>query len=533
MEMKLRSIVSRIPAAAGVIGAMCLVAGLGLYLITSDFDTRVQVLLAVGVALLFLTASYYPHEVAGALRGRSARYGSNTLAMIVIFVSIIAMLNFLSTKRNYRWDLTESGEYSLSPQTISLLGKLQEPVKVTAFYAQGAGQEQIQDLLKEYRRHSDKIEYEFVDPELKPGVARQYNIQSYGTTVVEYKGKRQDVMGATEQDLTAGLFKLVREKAPKVYFLTGHGEADPDGFDRGDLSQLKSALQADNYEVAKLTLATTGSVPQDAAAIIIAGPKTPFLEDEKNAIKAYLENHGKALILLEARGPDSLNDVLKSWGVEVGDGVVIDPASSLAGQAQVPVVLRYGQSPITRDLVSMQLMTLLPLATSVAPSEQPPEGVSVTGLMQTSDRAWLEKDPQVAQFDEGVDTKGPLSLAVAVEGSLSPAAESQEGSEQPADAGDDKAGESQSKTRLVVIGNVNFAANDLSGEPAIGNRDLFLNSVSWLVEEEDMISIRAKEPQVRTVFLSNEQANFVFFTSVIFLPLAVLAVGGVVWWNRR
>jgi len=531
--MKLQSLVGKLPLAAGGLGVLCLVVGLGMYLITGSFDQWVVVALAIGIALLLLTASYYPQEVVSALKGRSARYGSNTFAVIVIFIAIVAMLNFLAAKREYRWDLTENGQYSLSPQTLSLLGKLEEPVKVTAFYAQGASSEQIEDLLKEYRRNSDKIEYQFVDPELKPGVAKEYNIQNYGTTVLEYKGKRQDVTGNTEQDLTSGLLKLVRQNTPKVYFLTGHGEADPDGTSQGSAATLKAALQADNYEVDKLTLATAGAVPQDAAVLVIDGPKTPFLEDEKKALKTYLENNGKALILLEARGPDSLNDILKEWGVEVGTGVVIDPASSLAGQAQVPVVMRYGQSPITKDLVRMQLMTLLPLATAVTPSKQTPQGVEVTELMETSDSAWLEQDPKVAHFDEGIDTKGPLSLGVAVEGSLSAQKQPNQNDGQPAQGSNETSGQQKSSTRLVVIGNAAFASDDLTGEAAIGNRDLFLNSVNWLAEEEDMISISAKEPLDRTVFLTNTQMNFVFFTSVIFLPLAVLAVGAVVWWNRR
>ncbi|MCL5959055.1 MAG: GldG family protein [Chloroflexi bacterium] len=511
-----------VPAAAGL-GVLFLLAGLGTYLITNNFDRTVLALLAVGAALVLITASYYPQELMAALRGRSAKYGSNTLAMIVIFIVIVGMLNFLASQRNHRWDLTESQEYSLSQQTTSLLARLDEPVKITAFYSEATSKEQIEDLLKEYRRHSDKIDYQFVDPVLKPGAAREYKIQSDATTVLEYKGKREDVLGASEQDITSAIIKLTREKVVKVYFLAGHGEMNIDGASQEDASQLKNALQADNYEVDRLTLATTGSVPSDAGALIIAGPKTPLMEDEKKALQEYLDKGGKALVLLDYNGTDSLNDILSQWGVEVGKGVVIDPGSSLANQPQVPVVMRYGYSPITKDLVNLQQMTLLPLATSVGPTQQPPQGVSVSKIMESSDRSWLATDLKEPQFHEGVDPRGPLSLAVTVEGSTDQSGQTADGSADP----------NKPNTRLVVIGNTAFASNQLVSEAAIGNRDLIVNSVNWLAEEEDMISIRAKEPAMRTVFLSGTETNFIFYTSVIFLPLALLAIGGTVWWNRR
>ncbi len=523
--MKTQDLAKKIAPIAAVLGVILLVAALGAYLIVETFDLRVLVPLAVGAALLVLTAAYYPREMLEALRGRSARYGSNTLAMIIIFIVIIGLVNFLSLKKEQRWDLTENGQYSLSQQTVSVLSKLEEPVKVTAFYASDDTRGQIEDLLKEYHRHTDKIDYQFIDPVAKPVVARDYKVTAYGTTVLEYKGKRQDMVGTSEQDITSALLKLIRGKALKVYFLAGHGEAGIEGAGQDDASQLKTSLEADNYEVSTLTLATVTSVPSDAAALIIAGPQKPYTEDEKKALVEYLNKGGKALVLLEPGSTDSLNDIMKQWGVDVKQGVVFDVGSALAGEPRVPLIQRYAYSPITKDLVRVRPMTALPLATSVLPVQQPPQGVEVTEIMQSSERSWLETDPQNPKYDEGIDTLGPLTLALTVEGNPSAAA--------PPNDETTQANEKKANTRLVVIGDVAFATNEWVSQPSFGNRDLVLNSVNWLVEEEEMISIRAKDEAFRPLFLTGSQMNFVFYTSVIFLPMVVLAIGGWVWWKRR
>ncbi|MBI4320442.1 MAG: GldG family protein [Chloroflexi bacterium] len=521
--MMLQKVFDRIPAIAGILGVVCLLTGVGSYLITSNFDQRVWVFLIAGVALLAIVASYYPQEIVEMLRGRQARYGSNTLVMALAFLAILALLNFLSVKRSYRFDLTEAKEFSLSQQTVSVVQKLQGPVKATHFYdPQDASSRAIMDdLLKEYRVQSDRISYEFVDPFQNPVLARQYKIQSLPVTVIEYQGKRQDVNGMDEQQLTSALLKLTRGAAKKVYFLVGHGELDMEGLNRdgGDLA--KKALQADNYDVAPLTLAAAGSVPDDAAVVVIAGPKNPLREDEKRALKEYLEKGGKALVMVDPTETASVSELVQPWGVEIGSGLVLDPAMSPPNQPQLLFVARYNFNPITKDL---QQMTLLPVATSVTPKKELPKGVSASTFIDTSDRSWLAKGLKVAPFQEGTDVKGPLSLAVTVQGDAANPA--------PASASDGSSA-AKPKTRLVVVGNVGFAENELLQEPSIGNKDLFVNAVNWLAEEEDLITVRAKEPENRTLFLTGSDANFVFYTSVIFLPLAVLLIGGAVWWNRR
>lgn len=514
--MMLQKLQNTLPPAAGALGAAVFVAGLGNYMVTGQFDRQVLVLIGIGLALLLLAASYYPNEVVEILRGRSVRYGSNTFAMVVIFLSILALINFYSAKHSYRWDVTESGTHTLSSQTMAVLGQLNGPVKVTAFSPPGGSP--FEDLLITYQRASDKIEYQLVDPERTPAVAREYKIQRYPVTVLEYEGRRQDITGSSEQDVTSAILKLVKGTAKKVYFLAGHGEISIDSFEGGGGDQAKEALKADNYEVAPLVLAATGSVPEDAAVIVIAGAKTPFLDEEKKAIDDYLSKGGKALVMVDVEGSPTVNEILKAQGLEIGNGVVIDPASSLPNQPQVPVIAQYEYSQITKD---MQGMTLFPFTTSVMPQKDMPDGLTTAPLFESTDKSWLETDENVIRFEEDKDVKGPLTLALTLEGS---GASGHDATQQDGN---------QSKMRMVVFGNSIFATNDVLNNPALGNRDLFVNAVNWLAEEEALISIRAKEPAMKQVFLTGTDENLVFFSSTVFLPFVVLVIAAAVWWRRR
>ncbi|HEY3110995.1 MAG TPA: Gldg family protein, partial [Chloroflexota bacterium] len=234
----LDSIRRQLPAIFTILGLLSLAVSAGLYLIYNEANRWVLTAGAIGLIFIVYAILERPEVVRESVTGRELRYGANSLVMTVAFVGIVALVNFLGARHTYRWDLTETKDFSLSPQTIKVLEQISTPVKVTAFYQQGqSGQEELQDLLKEYQRYSDKISYEFVDPVIKPGVARDYKVESYGTTVLETEGRRQNVATASEGDITSALVKLERGQPKKVGWVTGHGELDTEGVDRAGASE--------------------------------------------------------------------------------------------------------------------------------------------------------------------------------------------------------------------------------------------------------------------------------------------------------
>ena len=325
--------------------------------------------------------------------------------------------------------------------------------------------------------------------------------------------KRQDVMTAGEGEFTSALLKVTGGEQKKVAFVTGHGERALDGTDNASYQRAKAALEADNYAVTTLSLAT-GPVPTDLAALLIAGPKQAWLDQERQALRDYLHQGGKVLLLYDPGADAKLGDVVAEYGLGLGQEIVADRADSLYPDIGVPVISTYVDSPITRGLPQ----TFFPGVAALTLPKQPAADVTVTPLAYTSDQSWTEKDVATPKYDEGVDTRGPLAIAASVEATIQPAAGAQ-------------ATATPRRSRLIVIGDTDFASNAYLNLAA--NRDLLVNAVNWLAESEDLITIRPKPLEDRTIFLTPTQANVIWYSTVLVLPLLVLGAGASLWWSRR
>jgi ABC-type uncharacterized transport system involved in gliding motility auxiliary subunit len=496
-------------------GLACLAAALVRFFIGGEFNVYVQGLVAAGLVLLVLYALGRPEEVRGALTGRRARYGSNVIVMTVAFVGILVLVNYLGTRYEKRLDWTQDKVFTISEQTRKVLANLDKPIKITGFYQQGdSRQEQVADLLKEYRQYTNYLTWEFIDPDVQPAAARQAGISDYGTLVFESEGRKQNTTSSDEQGLTSAILKVSSGEQKVVYFLTGHGERASDGYGQDGYSQAKQVMEQDNYVVKTITLAVTPTVPADCALLIIASPTKPLLDKEIAAVNDYLDKGGKLLYLTDPQVTTGLEEgVLKKFGIQVRSDIVVDPASSLLGDVASPLVSNFRWSPITKDL---KAAAIFPQTRSLVADANPPTGVSLTAFAETSADSWGETDLTNRQvgFDAAKDTKGPVTVGLSAEikhvsgdVTLAPTA------------------------RVVVFGDSDFAANAFLG--TLGNRDLFANSVNWLTEEESLISIRAKPPTDRMLYMTTSEQILGLVTSIVLLPLAVLLAGGVVWWRRR
>ena len=304
-----------------------------------------------------------------------------------------------------------------------------------------------------------------------------------------------------------------------VYFLTGHQERDPNQYDRTGYSYIKKALERDNYKVDTFNFAVTDTIPADMAVLVVAAPQVPLMDDEIERLSKYLDQGGSVLVMGEPGLPNPLGELLSKWGVTFRNDIIIDPMSSFFGDVASPLITRFGYHQITKDLIG--LTTFFPSACSIERTRPQPKDVTITTLARSSDESWGEtnlKEHRV-RFDKDEDTKGPLEIAVVIERTLNPGGG--EGTAQ--------------KARMVVFGDSDFVANSLLGSVRgdIGNANLFLNAVSWLAEEEELISIRPKPPRQRMVTMSGTQIRLVLYTSAIILPLTVLIIGLVIWRRRR
>lgn len=498
----------------GYAGLLALAAGLGLYLVTRQFNTTVEVLLALGLVLIGLFVVGRPEQLKKALTGRTARYGGSATLMSVALIGILALVNFLGNRHHKRFDLTASKEFSLSPQTIQILAELEEPVEITAFFTVNYyARQEADDLITEYLYHTNKLSYQVIDPELQPGVARQYGITRDGTMLFQQDDRRQEVYYPDEKGITTAILKVTQAETKTIYFITGHREHNPEGSDQGSYSAVRQALLDENYQVSTLNLATiTDTVPVDAAALIVAAPQVPFSDKEAETLRAYLDGGGKVMFLTDPTLPNVLgNDYLAKWGFSLRDDMVVDPVNAFFGDYLAPLAAQYPYSAITKDLGG--LTSFFPVARSIEPMAELPDGVATSRLIETSKESWGETDLQNRQLsnDKSADAQGPLVLGISAE-------------------------MTDSGGRLVVFGDSDFASDEILSAVSgmLGNRDLFLNAVNWLTEEEILISIRSKPMDVRQITpLTGIQQRLILYSSVGILPLVVSVAGVWVWWSRR
>jgi ABC-type uncharacterized transport system involved in gliding motility auxiliary subunit len=494
-----------------------------------------------GLALVVLYTAGQWREIAAHFRQRNARYGAIAGVGVLVVLGILIAVNYLSVRRNTRWDLTANKQYSLSDQSVKLLQGLQGPVKFMVF-DQEANFDRFRPRLEGYSYNSNQVQVEYIDADRRPVQARQYNVEQYGTVVIEYMGRTERVTTDSEQDLTNALIKLLNPQERKVYFLSGHGEKDPADSNRTGYSSISDILKRDNYQFDKLVLAQTNEIPADATMIVVAGPTTDLLEQEVPIVEEYLaKRSGKLLVMLDPSDDfkqptpmPRLTGMLKQWGINATESVVVD-LSGRTSVATVPVSAPPYPSHAITD--NFGLITMFPLVRAMTPATDAPENRAGVPFVQTAARSWAETDlttledpSKLAAEPEKGDVAGPVSIAIAT--AVRPPTPEKPDATPVSNSGSDAAADApKPETRVAAIGDSDFAANAYLGIE--GNRDLFMNTVNWLAQQENLIAIRARDPADRRITLTANASTGVFLLSLVVVPAIVLGAGVFTWWRRR
>jgi len=497
-------------------------------------------LAGLGCVLVYLASQW--REIATAMGARSAKYGALSAASVLLVLGIVIGVNYIGARQNKRWDLTAAGEYTLSDQTRRVLEGLKEPIQLKVF-DRTDGFQRFRDRLDGYTYVTPQVKVEYVDVDKNPAQARQYEVQQYGTVVIEYQGRRERVTTDTEQDITNGIIKTVEGKQKKAYFVQGHGEKDPTSADeRTGYNTIATAMGRDNLQVEKLVLAQQPTIPADASTLIIAGPTADFLQPEIESLRNYMNKGGKVLVMLDPpEGPNqptpNLIAFLKEWGVDVGDNVVVDVSGVgqlLGAGPSMPVAASYPEHAITQRF---SVITAYPLARSVGSTPQSSDGRFAQTFIQTSTQSWAEADlkalgtgTEVSMDEKAGDRPGPVSIGAAVEVDAPEQPNTSPDKPKPTPAELLQNHDPKVQTRLAVIGDSDFPSNGFLG--ISGNRDMFLNTVNWLAEQENLIAIRPREAADRRLTLTAERQRFTLY-AVFAIPLLVFGAGVVTWWRRR
>jgi ABC-type uncharacterized transport system involved in gliding motility auxiliary subunit len=500
---------------AGFVGVAMALAGLFRYLIQDVWvgegfmGKLTPAMVIIGLVLVAVSIVFNFGEIVGVFRRRQGKLGANTVILSVGVLALVVVANFLGYRHHKRIDLTTEGLYSISDQTKKVVANLPKDVKV--LYFSDKDNQQFSDLMLEYKYAGGRISYERVDPQQRPEVVRKYKPKREGDIAVAAGDRTEIISSATEQAVTNAILKVTRDTVKTVCFVEGHGEKSLADTQAGSgYSTVDQRLKDENFQLKTVLLAREQQVPSECAALVVAGPKHSFTPPETAMIGKYLDGGGKAMLMLDPETDPQLGDVLKSWGIEASDNTALDATGrgQLVGAGpEAPLVVDYGSHAITKDFT--RTMTIFPMARAIKVSNS--AGASVSPLLSTSEASFAKEKitPGVElQYDPAKDQKGPLTLGAA-------ASKSVNGKE----------------ARLVVIGDSDFATNGAFKFQS--NGDLFLNSVNWLAEEEDLISIRPKSVTSRAVTMSASQQRTFLFLSALLMPLAVIGSGVYIWWKRR
>jgi ABC-type uncharacterized transport system involved in gliding motility auxiliary subunit len=500
-------------------GPALIIAGYVYYSIQNVWNIPVQIVLYAGAVLTVVLLALNLGKIKGAFKRRSTQYGTNSLVMTIIVVGILGMVNFLGKKHHKRVDLTSAKLYSLSDQSKKVIEGLKGEVKVLYFDREPS--QSLDDLMAEYRGvDSSKVDFKRIDPQKDPAQAKQHGITRFKETVVTYGNKSEKVETPQEEAITNAILKVTREKNKVIYFLEGHNENDiSNNQEAKGMAVAKKAIENQNYEAKTLNLAQNPKMPEDCAVLLIAGPKVGLLPTELPLIDKYVDAGGKVLLLQDPDTNSGLDELLKKWKIGLENDIVVDSSGlgQLLGMGPAaPLVTSYESHAITKDL--SRTMTFFPLARSVKTVENSGSSFSSSILFKTSESSWGEMNLKggSARFDEGVDTKGPVPLGIVSTKSVSAA------------EGEKKYGK---EARVVVIGDSDFASNNYF--PQQRNGDLFMNAVSWLAEDEDLISVRPKSQENRSIQLTRANASVLFWMTLVLLPAGALVSGILVWLRRR
>ena len=467
---------------------------------------------------------------AGRPHAHGIRFGAAAVVSTVLFVGILALVNYLGVRHDKRWDLTEEGVYSIAEQSKNIVANLKAPLKMVVFKtANGPDPDSIRDLLDLYASAGNgKFSFEIIDPQSKPHLVEKYGMKTGNFIYLEYGDTEPKAVSRInefkEEAITNAILKLTRGVEKKIYYVQGHGEPDIKSNKPGGFEQFASAMSDEQLKLEPLTLATAGKVPDDAAALILNSPKKPLLPQEKELLLKYGDEGGRLLVTYDPRlSTPEVREIAQHFGATIGEDVVVDMVQRLFGGSPLQPIIPLNGAHKILERFSDQDLAIFNLASTVSVDSANAEAVkNCQELLKSGPQSWAEKNlAGVFDQEQGTaakdpeDVAGPVPVAVVCEKKFE---------KKPDEQGPEKV------SRVIVVGDSDWFANgNLQNYSA---KDLVLNMLNWLSGEEGGVSIRPRQIRFSAAPIRPDQWVKIFMGSYL-LPELLLLAGLFVWWRRR
>ncbi len=482
-------------------------------------------------------------------RRKGAKYGASSgLVVILGMVAIIGVAVVTARPRfNKSYDLTRDRLNTLSDQTIKVIAAVKdsgEPVSITAFISDEKASTDLRDLINLYQSKGANFKVEYIDPQTDPTRAMAEKVNEANTVILKHKAQEKRISAFTEEKLTNALVNVLKDKVKTIYFIKGHGEGTISGTEPTSFGKLVKDLESDKNKVAEISLLETAKIPDDADLVVVGGPKYEFKEEETRILEDYLVRGGAVFVMVNGLAPvNVISQFTEKFGVNIGNDFLIlapnDVRAKMIGQNSTIVTDFDGLSPITRDFSKQsQVAIVMRNARSLKEIADNHNKLKVELVAKTLPEMLRIKDVKEQKDLENITEsrweQGSFPvLAVAVGKSQFPATAeaAQDPKSDKADVGKDAGTPKAKEMRLVVAGSSDFASNQ--GAQLAENRDLFMNVVNFLMQDEDFISIRPKDPTKSTLTINTWQSQLTLLLLSFIYPFVFLGIGSFVWLRRR
>lgn len=455
----------------------------------------------------------------------------NVLAAVLLSFAVLMVSNYCASILYAHWQFDERVAGGLSSRTLALLQHSQGEVVMTSLFERAHPfSRAAENLLREYseaavlingldikvktlnvnqdivetaemmRKHTVDVNSIVIEYGQAFRVIKESDMVSSGSGIDSTPDIRNQptlLSFSAENACTTALIDLLQHVNATVYFISGHGEYDPDSQHHfTGVSLISQELNKNGVTVKKLNLQQMPKIPEDCDAIVIPGPRTVFSQKEVEILSAYLNIGGKAMILVDDAYASGLTSLIEKWGVKI-----LPPILSDSNKGPISTT-KYGDHPTTEGLENIMMVFSNPC---------PVEPVDSGLVSERADKPTITPLVMIpANGDSETRMRTPEYRSVAAASEL--------GGKMPAGRFDN--------TRMVVCGDSEFISNAMTQTGFQGNTLFVLSSVKWLLGNRG----RPVTQAIPGITLNPGLAPgsgwlYLGLLTAVAIPLAILAFG--------
>ena len=486
-----------------------------------------------------------PNKFIETLKKRWIVNTTKTTLLVVIIIACFVGITIGLKKANITpIDLTEDKIYTITDESKEKVKNIDKDVNI--YFVGYSDTDTTIDLAKQYSKVNDKIKVEVVTADSRPDLVQKYGIQSGSEGIIVECGEKYKVLSSNdlytmdattyeqiniaEEKFTYAIESVTTEKVPNVYFLTGYQTSYSQ---TSGMSYLNMYLQNEVYEIKSVDILSTGKVPDDCDVLFISTPESDFDETTANSIIDYISKGGKILWLNAAvtaeQNLPNVNKVLAEFGVNPFEvGVIRETESDkMISGSQDVIMPQIQYAEVTQKLYNTEGVVLVN-ATKINMADDDTLTnlkVTKTDLIKTGEKAYFRKDFKNTQT-AAQDGEATNSFTIGAQ------------LDKVVTEANEDAGTSEVKSTLIIYGENYFVSDyPLSQGTQVPtvmyrqNKNLVFNSIAYLANREEDITARKSSGSL--TFTTTDKENVIILTIITAVPLIIIAIGIIVWINRK